>query len=85
MKAIQLNNNTYQYVNDEIAEREVSFGRAKYCTKSLWKKNTRDVTKSEETIVAETKGEKTKSKKAIRAAKLKTKQRQPQPTDKFVN
>jgi hypothetical protein len=73
MKTI-LSNGAYKRVSNEVADTEVSFGRAKYAPKSEWKKNVRD-TKSEETVVAEAKGEATKSKKAEKAAKLKAKQR----------
>lgn len=73
MKTI-LSNGAYKRVSNEMADTEVSFGRAKYAPKSEWKKNVRD-TKSEETAVAEAKGETTKSKKAEKAAKLKAKQR----------
>ena len=73
MKTI-LSNGIYKRVNNEVADHEVRFGRAKFVPKSEWKKNIRDA-KSEEVIIAETKGEKTKSKKAEKAAKLKAKQR----------
>jgi hypothetical protein len=73
MKTI-LSNGAYKRVSNEVADTEVSFGRAKYAPKSEWKKNVRD-TKSEGTVVAEAKGEATKSKKAEKAAKLKAKQR----------
>lgn len=73
MKTI-LSNGAYKRVSNEVADTEVSFGRANYAPKSEWKKNVRD-TKSEETVVAEAKGEATKSKKAEKAAKLKAKQR----------
>ena len=74
MKTI-LRNGVYERVNNEVADYEVSFGRAKFASKSEWKKNVRDV-KSEQVVIAETKGEITKSKKAEKAAKLKAKQRQ---------
>ena len=74
MKTI-LRNGVYERVNNEVADHEVSFGRAKFVPKSEWKKNVRDV-KSEQVVIAETKGEITKSKKAEKAAKLKAKQRQ---------
>jgi hypothetical protein len=73
MKTI-LSNGAYKRVSNEMADTEVSFGRANYTPKSEWKKNVRD-TKSEETAVAEAKGETTKSKKAEKATKLKAKQR----------
>lgn len=73
MKTI-LSNGAYKRVSNEMADTEVSFGRAKYAPKSEWKKNVRD-TKSEEIAVAEAKGEATKSKKAEKSAKLKAKQR----------
>lgn len=74
MKTI-LRNGVYERVNNEVADHEVSFGRAKFAPKSEWKKNVRDV-KSEQVVIAETKGEITKSKKAEKAARLKAKQRQ---------
>jgi hypothetical protein len=73
MKTI-FSNGTYQRVSNEVADREVSFGRAKFAPKSEWKTNVREV-KSEQIVVAEAKGEVTKSKKAEKAAKLKAKQR----------
>jgi hypothetical protein len=74
MKTI-LRNGAYERVSNEVAEHEVSFGRAKYAPKSEWKKNVRDVQKSVEVTVADEKGKVTKSKKAEKAAKLKAKQR----------
>jgi TfoX/Sxy family transcriptional regulator of competence genes len=74
MKTI-LSNGTYLRVSDEVADREVAFGRAKFTPKSEWKKNVRDI-KVEAVVVTEEKGEKTKSKKAEKARKLKAKQRQ---------
>ena len=74
MKTI-ISNGVYLRVDNEVADREVSFGRAKFAPKSEWKKNVRDI-KPEEVVVAEEKGEKTKSKKAEKARKLKAKQRQ---------
>jgi hypothetical protein len=73
MKTI-ISNGTYKRVSNEVADTEVSFGRAKFVPKSEWKENVRDI-KSEEIVVAEAKGEITKSKKAEKAAKLKAKQR----------
>lgn len=74
MKTI-LRNGAYERVSNEVAEHEVSFGRAIYAPKSEWKKNVRDVQKSVEVTVADEKGKVTKSKKAEKAAKLKAKQR----------
>lgn len=74
MKTI-LSNGVYSRVDNEVADREVSFGRAKFAPKSEWKKNVRDI-KPEEVVVAEEKGEKTKSRKAEKARKLKAKQKQ---------
>lgn len=74
MKTI-LKDKAYMRVSDEVAEQEVRFGKAKYVSKSEWKSNFRNI-KSEEVTIAEQKGEVTKSKKAIKAAKLKEKQRQ---------
>jgi hypothetical protein len=73
MKTI-FSNGTYQRVSNEVADHEVSFSRAKFVSKSEWKTNVRDI-KSEQVVVAEAKGEVTKSKKAEKAAKLKAKQR----------
>jgi hypothetical protein len=75
MKTI-LKNGTYERVSNEVAEHEVRMGRAKYASKIDWKKTTRNLPKPETVTVAEQKGEKTKSEKAIRSAKLKAKQRQ---------
>ena len=74
MKTI-LRNGAYERVSNEVADTEVSFGRAKYAPKSEWKQNVRDVKRSVEVTVADAKGEVTKSKKAEKAAKLKAKQR----------
>lgn len=65
----------FQKVTNQFAENEVNFGRAKYAPKSEWKKNVRDVQKSETVKVAENKGVYTKSHKAEKAAKLREKQR----------
>lgn len=75
MKTI-LKDNQYLRVNDETAEHEVKMGRAKYASKIDWKKNVRNTAKVEAVVEAEEKGEHTKSKKAIKAAKFKAKQRQ---------
>ena len=75
MKTI-FKNGTYERVSNEVAEHEVKVGKAKYASKMDWKKTTRSLPKSETVTVAEQKGEKTKSEKAIRSAKLKAKQRQ---------
>jgi hypothetical protein len=74
MKTI-LRNGAYERVSNEVADHEVTFGRAEYAPKSEWKTNVRDVQKSVEVTVAETKGKETKTKKADKAAKLKAKQR----------
>lgn len=74
MKTI-LRNGTYERVSNEVAEHEVTFGRAKYAPKSEWKLKVRGVQKSAEVTEADAKGEVTKSKKAEKAAKLKAKQR----------
>jgi hypothetical protein len=74
MKTI-LSNGTYQRVSDEVAEHQVRYYGAKYTPKSEWKINVRDKNKSEQVVVAEVKGEKTKSKKAQRREKIKEKQR----------
>ena len=85
MKTI-FSNGTYSRVSDEMAATEVSFRRATYAPKSEWKRTVRDVTKtvSETVVVAEVKGEVTKSKKAAKAAKLKKQQRPVEYTDKFI-
>ena len=66
MKTI-FKNGTYERVSNEVADYEVRMGKAKYASKIDWKKNTRSTVnvKSE-----------TKSKKAMKAAKFKSKQRQ---------
>ena len=73
MKTI-FKNGTYERVSEEVAEQQVKFGRAKYVPKSEWKASARAI-KSEKQADDQTKGEQTKSKKAERAAKLKSKQR----------
>jgi len=75
MKTI-FKNGTYERVSNEIADYEVRIGKAKYASKIDWKKNTRSSVKVEAVVVAEQKGEHTKSKKAMNAAKFKAKQRQ---------
>jgi len=45
MKTI-ISNGVYLRVDNEVADREVSFGRAKFAPKSEWKKNVRDVEKA---------------------------------------
>ncbi len=75
MKTI-LKDNQYLRVNNEVAEYEVRMGRAKYASKIDWKKNVRNTVKAEAVVEAEEKGEHTKSKKAIKVAKFKAKQRQ---------
>ena len=73
MKTI-FKNGTYERVSNEIAEQEVKFKRAAYAPKSEWKASARSV-KTEKQEENQTKGDKTKSKKAERASKLKAKQR----------
>jgi hypothetical protein len=73
MKTI-FKNGTYERVSDEVAEQQVKFGRAKYVPKLEWKASARAI-KSEKQADDQTKGEQTKSKKAEKAAKLKSKQR----------
>jgi hypothetical protein len=75
MKTI-FKNGAYERVSDEVAEISVRHQGAKYVSKSEWKLNARNITKSETVIEAESKGEVTKSKKAKKAAKLREKQRQ---------
>jgi len=75
MKTI-LKNNQYLRVDEKTAEHEVKMGRAKYASKIDWKKNIRNAAKAEVVVEAEEKGEKTKSKKAIKAANFKARQRQ---------
>jgi len=75
MKTI-FKNGTYERVSNEVAEHEVKMGRAKYASKIDWKKNVRNTAKAEVVVEAEEKGEKTKSKKAIKAANFKARQRQ---------
>jgi hypothetical protein len=75
MKTI-FKNGAYERVSDEVAEISVRHQGAKYVSKSEWKLNARNITKSETVIEAESKGEVTKSKKAEKAAKLREKQRQ---------
>jgi hypothetical protein len=75
MKTI-LKDNQYLRVNNEVAEHEVRMGRAKYTSKIDWKKNVRNAVKAEDAVEAEKKGEHTKSKKAIKAFKFKTKKHQ---------
>lgn len=73
MKTI-LKNGEYLRVTDEVGEQQVKIG-AKFVSKSEWKINVRDVKISEEQVVEEVKGEKTKSKKVEKHLKLKEKQR----------
>lgn len=75
MKTI-FKNGTYERVSNEVADYEVKVGNARYASKMDWKKNVRNAAKAETVVEAEEKGEKTKSKKAIKAAKFKSKQRQ---------
>jgi len=75
MKTI-FKNGTYERLSNEVAEHEVKMGRAKYASKIDWKKNVRNTAKAEVVVEAEEKGEKTKSKKAIKAANFKARQRQ---------
>jgi hypothetical protein len=83
MKIILING-VYQKVTNEVADAEVRFGRAKFAPKSEWKKNVRDVQKSEEVKVATHKGEATKNEKREKREKLKAKQRPSEYTDKFM-
>jgi len=71
----------YQRVDNETADIRLKQGW-NFAPKSEWKKNTRGV-KAETVTVADTKGQETKSKKAEKAAKLKSKQRTPEYTDKL--
>jgi hypothetical protein len=77
MKTI-FKNGTYERVSEEVADYEVKVGNAQYASKKSWKENVRDIVKvkAETVVEAEQKGEHTKSKKAIKSAKLKSKQRQ---------
>lgn len=75
MKTIKFNDGTLKRVENSIADHEVSFGRAKYVSKTEWKTTVRGTSVSEDIKVAEAKGLETKSKKAEKAAKLKEKQR----------
>lgn len=83
MKIIKRMDGTFEKVANEIADNEVRFGRANFAPKSEWKKNVRDVQKSEEVKVADTKGEATKAEKREKREKLKGKQRPAEYTDKL--
>lgn len=72
----------YQRVDNETAEIRLKQGWS-FAPKSEWKNSTRTAPKSEIVSEAEVKGEKTKNKKAEKAAKLRAKQRTPEYTDKF--
>jgi len=71
----------YQRVDNETAEVRLKQGWV-FAPKSEWKKTTRGV-KSVTVNVADTKGQETKNKKAEKSAKLKSKQRTPEYTDKL--
>jgi hypothetical protein len=75
MKTI-FKNGAYERVSEEVAEISVRHQGAKYVPKSEWKLKVRNIAKPEIVVEAEAKGEVTKSKKAEKAAKLKSKQRQ---------
>lgn len=68
-------------VDNETAEIRLKQGW-NFVPKSEWKK-TRATQKSETVSVSEIKGQETKSKKAEKAAKLKSKQRTPEFSDKL--
>jgi hypothetical protein len=72
----------FQRVDNETAEIRLKQGW-NFAPKSDWKKNTRDVQKSQTVIEADVKGKETKNKKAEKSAKLKDKQRTPENTDKL--
>ena len=80
MKIIKKTDGTFEKVTNDYAENEVRFGRASFAPKSEWKTNVRDVQKSEEVKVADTKGQATKAEKR---EKLKDKQRPSEYTDKM--
>jgi hypothetical protein len=81
MKTILING-VCQRVDNEVADHEVKMGRATYAPKSELKK-TRSAT-SIEAKIADLKGEVTKNRKAEKAAKLKSKQRPAEYTDKLL-
>ena len=83
MKCIKVQD-TYKRVSNEVADNEVSFGRATYAPKSEWKKNVREISKPATVSVADEKGKETKSKKAEKAAKLKEKQRPKEYSDNIL-
>jgi hypothetical protein len=71
MKTI-FKNGTYQRVSNEVAEKEVKFGSAKFAPKSEWKSSVRGIPESKpEGAVTE----KVKSKKAEKRSKIKNAQR----------
>lgn len=76
MKTILTKEGDYKRLSEQDANHEVKMGRAKYVSKIEWKKKVRDISKVETITIAEQKGEQTKSAKAIKAAKLKSRQRQ---------
>lgn len=49
MKTILTSDGIYKRVTDEVAQDEVQFRKAKFVSKSEWKKNERDYSKSEDT------------------------------------
>ena len=75
MKTILLSDGTLQRVTNEVANTEVSFGRAKYAQKTEWKNTVRNVAKSETVKISEVKGAETKIKKAEKRENLKKAQR----------
>lgn len=81
MKCI-LKEGIYQRVDEETADIRLKQGWV-LVSKADWKTNKRSV-RSETTVVADTKGQITKNKKAEKAAKLKSKQRTPEYTDKLI-
>lgn len=71
MKTI-FKNGTYQRVSNEVAEKEVKFGSAKFAPKSEWKSSVRGILEAKpEGAVTE----KVKSKKAEKRSKIKNAQR----------
>lgn len=71
MKTI-FKNGTYQRVSNEVAEKEVKFGSAKFASKSEWKTSIRDVKVIKPEVEVT---EKVKSKKSENRSKIKKNQR----------
>lgn len=71
MKTI-FKNGTYQRVSNEVAEKEVKFGIAKFASKSEWKTSIRDVKVIKPEVEVT---EKVKSKKSENRSKIKKNQR----------